>query len=169
MFSKRLKQAQASERRIKDILKSFGLLVYLTGQEYWLNPILHEHIKYIHNDFSINLLRYFPDLFCYKDKTGFFVECKSTSPKYYDSENFSIETASLEMNYLLTTISVKVFIIFENRPYEFYCESANTLPQKVIYSTNNTQTFEGSKTPLSLISKESLSKLTNNFWGNHEV
>jgi len=145
-------------------LQSYGFITGVIGQEQWLDLALHERIREIHDDFSIALIRYFPDLFCFHIKTfGVLIQSKSTSPRYYDGPNFSIERASLNIDHALSTLGATVFIVFENRPEEFYYESAKTLPQKVMYATDNTGGFQGSGTPMWLVPKRMLRKVGIDF------
>lgn len=160
----RFRQSESCQSRLQKVLKSYGFITATIGQEQWLDHALHDRIRNIHNDFSIGLIRYFPDLFCFHlQKGGLLIQSKSTSPQYYDGENFSIETASLNIDHALTQIGATVFIIFENEPNDFYYESAKALPQKVVYSTTNTKYFEGSRTPMSLIPKRLVPNLIIGF------
>lgn len=156
----RIKISEPSISRLVSFLKDKGFTVCRAGQENWLSPKLHEQIRYIHENTTIDLIRYFPDLVVYRiDMECFLVQAKSTTPKYYDGDNFSIETACLAVDKKLSDIRVRVLVVFENRPNEFYGEWANEI--KPIYETTKTSAFNGSRTPMSLVRKASVPELNS--------
>jgi len=85
---------KALERLIK-YLETKGCIVAKTGQENWLPKSFHNLIRYKNDSKTAILIRYFPDLVVFFKNNLFLVEAKSIYPKYYDSENFSIEKNSL--------------------------------------------------------------------------
>ena len=154
----RIKVSEPSVSRLISFLKDKGFTVCRAGQENWLSPKLHEQIRYIHDNTTIDLIRYFPDLVVYRIDIGcFLVQAKSTTPKYYGGNNFSMETACLTIDKKLSDIGVRVLVVFENRPNEFYGEWANKI--KPIYETTETGAFDGSRTPMSLVEKASVLEL----------
>jgi len=156
-MQERLKVSIPSIRRLTEFLKSKGFFVSSTGQENWLTPELHEQIRYIHGDNTVDLIRYFPDFVVYRNRNCFFVQAKATTPEYYDGKNFSIETACLTIDKKLASIGIRVLVIFENRPNEFYGAWANEI--EPFFETDKTASYKGSKTPMSLVAKSSISEL----------
>lgn len=160
----RFLQAGNCQVRLLSMLRKLGFIATTIGQEVWLDKSIHSHIRHIHDDFTIALIRYFPDIFCLQDDIGaFLIQSKSTSPNYYDKPNFSIETASLDVDISLAKIGVRIIVVFENRPNEFYFDSVGRLKNKVHFYTTDTSQFQGSTTPMSLIAKVKLQKLTATF------
>lgn len=159
-MQERLKLSIPSVKRLTAFLRAKGFVTSSTGQESWLSPELHQQIRHIYNNKTIDLIRYFPDLVVYRNDIGcFLIEAKSTTPEHYDTQNFSIETACLKVDKRLSQIGIRVLIIFENRPSEYYGAWANEI--EPILETTETTGFQGSKTPMSLVVKASVLELNS--------
>lgn len=149
--------------RLLTFLRNRGFSVCPTGQEHWLNPEFHQQIRHIHNDETVDLIRYFPDLVVYHEDTGcFLLQAKSTTPEYYNGENFSIETTCLRVDKNLQQVGIRVLVVFENHPSEFYAAWANEI--QPVFETAETRGFKGSRTPTSLVKKDSIPKLESKLW-----
>lgn len=156
----RFKQASESVTRLIDYIKTRDFLICPTGQEVWLTSELHEQVRHIYNDKTINLVRYFPNLIVYRADLGcFFIQAKSTSPKYYEGQNFSIELASLATDVSLHDAGIRVMLVFENEPSDFYGNWANLIKPNINFRKETTQFMQGSRTPMALVTKTSIPKL----------
>lgn len=148
-FKKRIKQGRSAEKRCIEFLEKYGFRIVKTGQENLDKDLKHlRHNRTLTSEFA----RHIPDILCsLDDKEPFYVEIKSTSKKYWDRDNFSIETASLDICQLLTKAGIKVAIVWENKPNEFFMEWAQIINPFV--RGYDVKKSAGSRTPYSLIDK----------------
>ncbi len=155
----RLSLADQALERVEAYLRGKGFITCRIGQEHWLSDEFHERIRHIHGDRTVDFLRYFPDLTVFhKDWGTFLIQVKSTSSKYRRGPNFSTETASLNNDRLLAKMGVRVLIVWENEPGDFYAEWANNVLGEEL-SFELSRSFAGSGTPTTLAKKVSIPKL----------
>lgn len=148
-----------TKKRLKCYLEALGFIVVDTGVENWLAKSFHDLIRYIHNNITVDLIRYFPDLAIFKNNCLSLLEVKGTTEKHYDSPNFSIEVGSWENAVRLDRTGVRVFIVWENRENEFYLKRASKVKPFKIMSPEESSSFNGSRTPTALVAKISIDKI----------
>ena len=153
----RFNQAAASVGRLEKILSEWGFLVTRIGQEDWLSWELYQLIRTIHDDKTVDLVRYFPDLATYRDDIGLrLLQVKSTSKNYWDGPNFSIEQSSFDVDVGLCRFGAKVMVVWENKPGEFKGEYADVIQPIKRVPFEETKFYVGSGTPLALVLKSSV-------------
>lgn len=156
---KRFSLADEAVEKLKLTFGKLGFIACQIGQEHWLSGEFHEAIRDIHDDKTVDFLRFFPDLAVFRNDFGIFlVQVKATSPKYRKGLNFATETASLKNDKLLSTMGIRVLIVWENEPGDFYAEwadkvSGDELPFEL------SKTFDGSGTPTTLVKKVGIPRL----------
>lgn len=156
---KRFDLADEATERLKRHLQKFGFIVCQIGQENWLSGEFHQAIRHIFDDKTVDFLRYFPDLATFhKDWETFLIQVKATSPKYRSRPNFSTETASLRNDKLLSAMGVRVLIVWENEPGDFYAEWADKVSGDEL-SFELSKRFAGSGTPTTLVKKTDIPRL----------
>jgi len=163
----RFKLGNEAKERFKEYLKEKGYIIIDSGMENWIPDFFHKIIRSIHNNKTIDFVRYFPDLILLnKSKTNIaLIEVKATSKKYREGENFAIETASLRNMQMLEEMGINVLIVFENKPYEFYMAKPSDIKVFKSYTINEIRNIRllygknGSGTPMSLIKKKSIRRL----------
>ena len=158
-WEERKKLGRESCERLKKRLQASRYIVEDIGSEKWLSPAFRKNIRYVHNNTTIDFIRYFPDLIIYKNGITKLVEVKATLPEHRAGDNFSIETACLENDKKLCGIGINVFIVFENYPNEFFGNRADLIKPFRSVSHELSKNYKGSGTPMSLIKKSSVPKL----------
>ncbi len=151
--------ADQALERVEVYLRGKGFITCCIGQELWLSDEFHKCIRQIHDDRTVDFLRFFPDLAVFhKDWGTFLIQLKATSLKYRTGPNFSIEAASLNNGRLLAKMGVRVLIVWENEPGDFYAEWAgDVFGEELPFELS--RSFAGSGTPTTLVKKVSIPKL----------
>jgi len=156
-FAQRKKDGKEATKRLVTRLEDSGLVIAATGQERLLNS-LHHLIRFQY-DRTSSFAKHFPDLFCVihqSEPFSFYAEVKSTSKEHWDGPNFSVETASLAVCQFLDRRGIHTALFFENRPNEFYAAWAQNVKSFKHLGLDETQSCQGSRTPMSLVRKDTL-------------
>ena len=152
-FRSRLEVGTGSEYRFKELLERTGWAVYSIGSQHF---DFSESVRKIIENNTVKFIRHLPDFLIVCGADAKLVEVKGTTPNYYDGENFSIEDDSLETLRKIASLGIKVIVVFENRPNEFYWGFVDEIKETPIHY--QFLSSYGSRTPASLIKKKSLIK-----------
>lgn len=149
---------KGAEERFKLHLEQMGFIVTRTGQEMWLDSRQHEILRYVHGNVVVDFVRHFPNFVVVQPSTTrcFLAEAKSTSEKYREGENFSIERACFDNLRRINAIGVDVLVAFENQENEFFGQWIQNVPVKHFDPFETSRYFCGSGTPAALIIKKEL-------------
>ena len=150
-FDQRLSSGQAGQQDLVANLRKMGFRVMLTGQEMWLDEVVHQALRLNHTDQMMRAVRYRPDLLAYHP--GFplaYWEVKTnTTP---GTANFAVEKACYAEMVARKAKGERIVFAFQDVDRTWYAQWVEKLIVARDMSAIRKQA-RGSHTPYLLIPK----------------